>query len=150
MKNHYALYGRSWYLKNKEKNLERGRVWNSQNREKRVKITQNYVKRNKEKVSNYNKLFDKTYKGRLRTYLNSAKKRNCDFTLSSEDFFHILSKPCSYCGSDTKIGVDRINNLLGYTKENSTSCCATCNYMKKNLSFNEFINHVKKISNYNS
>ena len=72
--------------------------------------------------------------------------------------------PCMYCGDslETKYnqdgfngnfvytGIDRVNNDEGYTKDNAIPCCSTCNYMKKNLSVTDFLNHVKKIFYHNS
>lgn len=42
MKTHYELYGRDWYLRNKERNLERSRRWDRNNRERRVEITRKW------------------------------------------------------------------------------------------------------------
>ena len=72
---------------------------------------------------------------------------------------------CYFCGSEPKEyqsdkrfnktnisfkrnGIDRLNSSLGYTKENSVSCCATCNLMKMTLGEKEFITHINKISNF--
>ena len=42
-------------------------------------------------------------------------------------------------------GVDRVNNDLGYTIENSVTCCSLCNYMKRGMSLSDFIIHINKI-----
>ena len=45
-------------------------------------------------------------------------------------------------------GVDRVDNNIGYTLENSVSCCSWCNSMKNILPVNEFLNKIKKIHDY--
>ena len=142
----YALFGKKWYEKNKEKNLERSRKWQRNNRKRTVKIVQAYVKRNKEKVQNYLKRYEQTKAALFRTTLSNAKRRGYEFSLSFEDFDAITSRSCFYCGENEKrIGIDRIDNSIGYTKENSVSCCKICNYMKRTMTKEDFLNHIKKI-----
>lgn len=102
----------------------------------------------------------------FRWYRQNAKRRtNRPFVLSLEDVRKLTSSDCFYCGSppsqeskhrmrDGKVsarppyvynGIDRVNNSLGYTPENCVSCCKICNYMKQELSQQEFINHIKEI-----
>ena len=66
--------------------------------------------------------------------------------LDIEDVKELWEKPCTYCGSpiDT-IGIDRIDNSKGYLKGNITACCSLCNWMKRELSVDDFINHINKI-----
>lgn len=45
-------------------------------------------------------------------------------------------------------GIDRIINNQGYTIENCVPCCQSCNWMKKDLTEQEFLNHIKQISSY--
>jgi hypothetical protein len=47
-------------------------------------------------------------------------------------------------------GVDRKDNELGYTKENSVSCCEMCNRMKMKISFTDFLEQVKRIYEHQS
>ena len=71
--------------------------------------------------------------------------------INLQTFSKIISLPCVYCGDiDSKIGIDRVDNSLGYTEENSAPCCSKCNYMKKDMNFKQFIEHVKKIQAFNS
>ena len=96
-------------------------------------------------------------------YKTSAKKRNLVFSLSYEQFKTVVERPCYYCGEKESIkmvhkkykqftyrcnGVDRVDNNIGYTLENSVSCCSWCNSMKNILPVNEFLNKIKKIHDY--
>lgn len=87
-----------------------------------------------------------TPKGYYNKYKKWAKKRNHNFELTLEVFESYWQNNCSYCGDkiDT-IGLDRVDNNLGYTLENIVPCCYVCNRMKQELSFNNWINKMKKI-----
>jgi len=142
---------KEWYLKNKKRHAEKGRIWSSipENKKKRVGYVQKYVKANKIKVTNYLRRYDKTFNGRFRTTKGNAHDRKIKFNLSLEEFKNIVSKPCYYCGENEKrIGVDRIDNSIGYIKENSAPCCAICNYMKRIMTEKEFLSHIEKIYNF--
>lgn len=100
-----------------------------------------------------------------------------DGDISFEEFLILSQNPCYYCGTllsnsfnmykhksgnkkntSTQFvkdngafnynGLDRVNNNIGHFKNNVVSCCKTCNFMKRNKSKNDFLNHVKLIYNY--
>lgn len=52
----------------------------------------------------------------------------------SIDWFieNIITKNCSYCGTDKKIGADRVLNHKGHTKDNIVPACYRCNTMRFN------------------
>ena len=80
----------------------------------------------------------------------NAKKRNIEWDLTVQDFGSIARKSCYYCNiqpskapgqrerSPFYHGIDRVDNSLGYTFQNSVSCCAICNYAKHDLSIEDF------------
>lgn len=90
---------------------------------------------------------------------NTVKKRNLLFTLSVEEFQHLCSLTCFYCGAEpqskmdvgkgVKNGIDRIDSSKGYTLDNCVTCCWTCNRMKSNMIDQDFIEHIRKIFNHN-
>jgi len=100
--------------------------------------------------------FNKLYSG----YKKSAQARNFVFSLHKEDFRKIISKNCFYCGVEPLQilnrkfsngeylfnGIDRKNNLLGYTKENCLPCCFICNRAKGNMAYKDFILWIKRIA----
>ena len=92
-------------------------------------------------------------------YLRNAKKRKLDFEITFEDFFSLSQKECEYCGEMPKSisristngefiynGIDRINNLNGYIKGNLKTCCKICNRMKLDMTMENFIQKIMKIS----
>jgi hypothetical protein len=105
-------------------------------------------------LSALNKIFD--------SYKRKAKNRDINFELDKDFFIEIINKNCFYCGSKpTNLqknpkgngdyiynGIDRINSLLGYIKENVVPCCGRCNIAKKNFSQSDFLLWIEKIYNY--
>lgn len=146
-----SIYGKEWYKKNKAEKDAKNRAWGENNKEKRVKHVQKYVSKNKEKVRLYNKQFDKGLNGKYRLVLSRHKSRWTCQCISLDEFTKIVQRSCTYCGGEniTK-GIDRVDNKEGYTVENSKSCCKQCNYMKNNLTVENFLNHIKKISDFNT
>ena len=91
--------------------------------------------------------YHKTPKGIWQNYRSNAKQRKYDFLLTSEEFYILLKANCYYCGKKEAMGVDRMNNEIGYLSYNVVSCCKTCNFMKGLLDYQSFINHIKSIYN---
>lgn len=96
------------------------------------------------------------------TYKKTAKKRNLVFNISKEHFIKLTSQNCHYCGVEPKQihtkketngayiynGLDRMDNGLGYEIENIVSCCKTCNYAKRIMSYQEFLEWIKRAYNH--
>ena len=95
-------------------------------------------------------------------YLFRAKrhKKNIEFALTKEEFKEIVKQPCHYCGTENSSrtmakptangafvsnGIDRIDSSLGYIKGNCLPCCTICNVMKNDLSYQDFLSHIRKI-----
>ena len=87
-------------------------------------------------------------KNKYNSYKSSAKAKSLEFKLTFNVFKKLISQPCAYCGSTSKIGVDRLDNKKGYTLENSIPCCTTCNMMKRDYTAEEFINKCKDVAVY--
>jgi len=81
-------------------------------------------------------------------YKSKAKHRNLVFDLTVDEFNEITSKPCHFCGDKEKIGIDRKQNNIGYTLENSLPCCYVCNWSKRDLDYNVFLKHIRKQFNH--
>lgn len=94
----------------------------------------------------------------LKAYKASAKKRNLDWEIEDNFFFKLITEDCHYCGivpatlkqrnGQTLMynGIDRKDNIVGYTAANIVSCCKTCNYLKKAVPYEEFVVYLNRVA----
>lgn len=91
-------------------------------------------------------------------YLIEARKRGYIFELTYEEFKEIINQNCTYCGVEPYQfhtswrgvktlynGIDRVNPLEGYYIGNVVPCCGKCNFMKCDLTRDDFINICRRI-----
>lgn len=83
-------------------------------------------------------------------YRRSAIERGYEFSLTHNDCESLFSQKCFYCSSEPKQifkiktysltynGIDRLDNSIGYSKDNTVPCCKICNRAKNSMSLNEF------------
>lgn len=73
------------------------------------------------------------------------KKRGVAFDIALPLFSSLLDKACTYCGTHDRIGIDRVDSSLGYSAANCAPCCSDCNYAKREMSKESFLNLVARI-----
>lgn len=84
-------------------------------------------------------------------YRGNAKRRGITFDLTQKQFLSLWEQPCAYCGGEVhKIGIDRVNNSVGYIISNVVSCCPQCNRLKGKLSRDKFLRLCKQIVQHTS
>ena len=102
------------------------------------------AKANKEKYQ-----YHKQPKYRYNAYKRGAEKRGYEFLLTVDEFTELWNKPCHYCNVSIEgIGIDRKDNSLGYTLDNTVTCCTQCNWMKNTIGYKEFIDKCIMIANH--
>ncbi len=106
----------------------------------------------------------------LDAYKRGAKARSLPWEISDDLFDFLIKQECHWCGlpplkaerrskesfkySDTPDavflynGIDRVDNSVGYTEENSVSCCEPCNKMKGSMPAKDFVVQAKRIAAY--
>lgn len=96
------------------------------------------------------------------SYIKQAKRKDREFLITKEQFDCITKQNCHYCGIPPSPykkpnhynggyignGIDRKDNTVGYVIENCLPCCTVCNYMKRNMDYTDFINHLKRAGSY--
>jgi hypothetical protein len=101
------------------------------------------------------------YKTLYSNYRRGAKLRGLAFELDFDYFIELTKLPCTYCGSDPFMvlkkegakygivysGLDRQDNSLGYTQENTAPCCKFCNYAKSRYPLEEFLAWLSSLQN---
>jgi hypothetical protein len=100
---------------------------------------------------------------KIQGYRLRAKRRKLGWELTDQQFDQLTQSNCYYCGIQPSSishreslngdfvynGIDRKDNVKGYTTENAVSCCGVCNKMKLAMSAEEFLAHVRRIAAYN-
>jgi hypothetical protein len=83
------------------------------------------------------------------SYMRRALNKGIGFNITIEDFEDCKSNPCYICGKVNSLehtnGIDRINNDLGYENSNISSCCCSCNTMKKAYSLESVLGKLQKV-----
>jgi hypothetical protein len=131
---------------NKERIAAKNKAWNEANKAHVLRYKREQYADPNSRVRQYSEGYKNTPAGRLSTYKTSAKAAGRVFELTLEDINTLWQKPCTYCGEivDT-VGVDRVDSTKGYTLDNVTSCCTTCNLMKRHHTVDDFKNHIIKL-----
>jgi hypothetical protein len=141
-----SFFNRRYRENNKEKIKQIQDSYYKNNRDKRILNATNWRLNNKEKALETRRKYIKTPKGRLNSIKASAKTRKIEFNISDELALEILNNNCYYCGDKIVVGIDRLDNSLGYLETNIVACCEMCNYMKRIYTKEQFIIQCKKIT----
>ena len=84
----------------------------------------------------------------FKNYVRMCRRRNVFWELTLEQFQSLTSGKCAYCGTDPAQvsrsykynGIDRKDNLKGYSPGNCVPACKGCNFLKGDrLSFDEMV-----------
>lgn len=93
----------------------------------------------------------------LQQYVTGADTRGYYFGLTLNEFEYLITQPCHYCGIPPNrvkkysggefwhLGIDRVHNHIGYVYLNCVSCCWTCNQMKRDMEYAEFLDVIRVI-----
>lgn len=117
-----------------------------QDKETRNAYARAHYAQNKDAYHRQYRAWSQSDKGRWSKYTRRAKRDNLPWSLSREQFSVLVNEPCEYCGTPGPGGIDRVNNDNGYILENTVPCCFKCNWMKRHLSYGEFLAHIFKIA----
>lgn len=93
---------------------------------------------------------DGTVEGRMKRYVQSAKRRNLQWSLSEHQCHALFTAVCHYCANSPPAaslnGIDRIDSIKGYTRDNVVPCCKQCNWAKGRLTYQQFLNMCRRIA----
>lgn len=135
-----AIATKKYLEENKELVKGRKKKYYEDNKETVLKKHQIYRLNNLEKQRERDRLRDPLPERRFAKGKYAAAQRNLDWTLSLEEFTVLCKLPCYYCNNkigdrstSTYAALDRIDNKIGYTKENVLPCCSSCNYIRGDL-----------------
>jgi len=94
-----------------------------------------------------------------KNYMEGARIRKKNFDLTKEQFRELVIQNCFYSGTEPRKiyydktcngaffgnGLDRPDNSLGYSLDNTVPCCTICNSLKFNLSVEDWEAKLKRI-----
>jgi hypothetical protein len=93
----------------------------------------------------------------FKKYSRRAAERQLQFNLTLDDVKKHIHAPCYFCGTQYTNsfdirgrtmyynGIDRIDNSIGYERDNCQPCCWRCNYAKRDSSVEDFANWANKL-----
>lgn len=115
-------------------------------KQERHRQTKKYHETRKKTRKHYQ---DTSIVNKLYEYKKGADKRHLCWYLSNEYAEELFSGDCHYCGissCERLNGIDRKDNDVGYVPANCLSCCSTCNYSKRDMKYEDFIDLCRRIS----
>lgn len=103
-------------------------------------------------------------------YRKGAIQRSITFNLTIIEFTSLIDKDCHYCGTGPSLkafganrmdqrnvngnfiytGIDRKDSNQGYHIDNCVTCCKTCNFAKNDMSYEDFIAYLDKLTEFRS
>lgn len=80
------------------------------------------------------------------TTRSRAKSRGIPFTLSKEEFESLVVQPCTYCGAEEPIGLDRMNSRGPYSLENVVPACTFCNTLRGAMPHRTWVDFLRCVA----
>ncbi len=141
------VYAREYNIKYYRENKEVIRKRQQERADQIAPVQRAYKLAHAEEIKKWSQEYGKRPEKIFKVYQWAAKRRGISFNLTYEQFLTFWQKPCFYSqhGIET-IGLDRINNDVGYEMNNVVPCCAICNRMKADMSQEQFRAHVRSIA----
>jgi hypothetical protein len=99
----------------------------------------------------------------FRSYRKNAETRGISWDLTGADFDRLAAMDCFYCGAPPSMvgkpwshgggewvynGIDRVDNSKGYALDNVITACKICNHAKRDMSFDEFVAWIARLTEY--
>jgi hypothetical protein len=99
----------------------------------------------------------------LGRYKIGARERGLPWELTEDDFKRLTSSPCFFTGRLPSTvstagsgeiyvynGIDRLDNTKGYTLDNCVPCCHEINMLKKDWTYDKFLELCQEVATHNS
>ena len=143
-------YMREYTLENKDKISKQRKVRlekeSLEKRGKRLKRMIIWRSKNSEYLKEYSRKQYQKDITKYSTYQKEAEKRGYEFSLDYSTFLKLFHDRCTYCGKEDSRGIDRVDNTIGYIAINCKGCCSICNYMKKDMTKEKFLEQISIIN----
>ena len=95
---------------------------------------------------------------KVKIYIKKAAIKNRIYSLTDAEALELFRNSCHYCGmyySDkndygeefSMMGIDRIDNSIGYISDNVVTACRLCNRLKYTFGYDTFFRYIMNIYN---
>lgn len=95
-------------------------------------------------------------------YRRGARDRSLSWDLTREEFKHMTSLDCHYCGTAPSRavgcspnsgayvcnGIDRVDSSRGYSLDNCVPACKICNFAKRDMSYDDFLAWIARLASF--
>lgn len=81
-------------------------------------------------------IFIRSLRGRFGSARRKARARGLAWSLSLTEYERLTQEACHYCGwalPPAGVGLDRLDNAIGYDPSNVVPCCTVCNLVRSNI-----------------
>lgn len=86
---------------------------------------------------------------RYKKFRARCKFSGIECNILENDYLKLIEENCRYCNKENAGGIIKPSPVAGYFLANAVPCCRSCSTMKLNLSTEEFLQHIKRIYEYN-
>lgn len=94
----------------------------------------------------YTTSYERKPKARYTSSKRYANNKGLVWELTFEEYINLISKNCTYCEGplSSRVGLDRLDNDLGYNISNVVPCCKYCNSIRSDkFTYEEFLEFSK-------
>lgn len=139
----HPSYQKEYRRNNLEERREYARERYRKNRKDISKRRKELRKLKPEQYHAMDKRGHESLSARFRFAIKRAKERDLAWLLTLEEYSQLIQQPCYYCNDLLKskvtnaVGLDRIDNSIGYELTNVVSCCRSCNVIRNDVMTSE-------------
>lgn len=136
-----------YFAKNRERLNRERRLHYYANHEEGKAAARRYRLKHPERAKACQRASQQKPKGKFHIYRRNAFVRGLEFSMTLEDFMAYWQKPCFYCeDAIPTVGLDRVDNAVGYVVGNVVPCCRSCNIWKLAKTQEDFVTKACKIA----
>ena len=78
-------------------------------------------------------------------FVRQCAKEGKDYSITKQEYTHLINLPCTYCGMPNCHGLDRIDPSGSYSVSNTQPLCGLCNTIKWTFENNMVLKQIEKI-----
>lgn len=97
--------------------------------------------------------YGRSLEQKILDYKRASERRGYEWKLTNEEARTLMIDACVYCGVTAEPptrfnGLDRRDNTLDYTNDNTVTCCKPCNLAKHTMTEREFYDWLDRLARH--